>query len=204
MNGKPKVNYHKCLGKFHNTKSLILNFDLNGYKWNENMVSKNFQGSSSKNNVEFPWALHFGLGISNGCNTILPNFQGWSFVSSGIFKGKITNLEIPGVLFWSEFFWNSSKDFRSSVYWNKYWEALKPKTGPTLVQNAKTVHLPRFMVTIFFFLGHPTNFPPTRKIQTFLEKIIFWWLPLILYIGKFYETEICKQVSWASLAKCYK
>ena len=31
----------------------------------------------------------FGLGISKGYNTILWNFQGWSFVLSGIFRGRV-------------------------------------------------------------------------------------------------------------------
>ena len=47
----------------------------------------NFQGWSRKNHVEFPFVLVSGFGISNGCKTVL----------SGISRGKVTNLKIPGV-----------------------------------------------------------------------------------------------------------
>ena len=46
---------------------------------------------------KFMWNLHgclvFGPEISKGCNTILQNFQGWSFVLSGISVLKITKLQ---------------------------------------------------------------------------------------------------------------
>ena len=71
--------------------------------------------------MAFPWALVFGLGISKRCNTILRNFEGWSFVFSGISKGKgkVTNIKTPGVLSKKyilkppclDFFWNSSLAF---------------------------------------------------------------------------------------------
>ena len=64
----------------------------------------------------FPWVLVFGLGNSNGWNTILWNFQGWSFILSGISEGKVTKSKISmGPLQKSmsstpscfDFFWNS-------------------------------------------------------------------------------------------------
>ena len=61
----------------------------------------NFQGLI-KNEVKFPGVtkkekticnflqvLVFGLVISKGCNIILWNFQGWSFVLFGISRGKV-------------------------------------------------------------------------------------------------------------------
>ena len=48
-----------------------------------------FPGVSKKQHVEFPGALVFDLGISKGYNTILWNFQGWSFILSEIFRGKV-------------------------------------------------------------------------------------------------------------------
>ena len=56
----------------------------------------NFQGCSRKAHVEFPWVLIFDFGVLKGCHTILQNFQGWKIVFSGISKGKVTNLKIPG------------------------------------------------------------------------------------------------------------
>ena len=60
-----------------------------------------------KNSVEFPWVLVFDLGRSNGCDTIWWNFQGWSFILSGISKGKVTNLQIPGVFFKKKYVLNT-------------------------------------------------------------------------------------------------
>ena len=48
-----------------------------------------FPGVTRKNNVQYRGVLLFGLGISKGYNTILWNFQGWSFVLSGIFRGRV-------------------------------------------------------------------------------------------------------------------
>ena len=48
-----------------------------------------------KNNVEFPWVLVFDLGNSNGCDMIWWNFQGRSFILSGISKGKVTKKVCP-------------------------------------------------------------------------------------------------------------
>ena len=48
-----------------------------------------FPGVSKKLHVKFPGVLVFDLGISKGYNTILWNFQGWSFVLSEIFRSKV-------------------------------------------------------------------------------------------------------------------
>ena len=45
---------------------------------------------------EFPGVLVFSLGISKGCNTILQNFQAWSFVLIGISRGKVKNEKFQG------------------------------------------------------------------------------------------------------------
>ena len=64
--------------------------------------------------VEFPGVLVFGFGISKGCNSILHNFQGWSFDLSGISTDEVNKGKPPGrfqkimsstSLF--VFFWNS-------------------------------------------------------------------------------------------------
>ena len=55
-----------------------------------------FPGWSRNNHVEFPGILVLGLKISEGYNTILWRFLGWSFVLPWIFRGKIKNLRIPG------------------------------------------------------------------------------------------------------------
>ena len=60
-----------------------------------NVISKNFQGSSKKINVESPWVLVFDIWNSKGCHKPLQNFQDETFFS-GIFKGKVTNLKIQG------------------------------------------------------------------------------------------------------------
>ena len=49
-------------------------------------IMRNFHGS---------WFMVFG--IFKWCNTILWNFQGWSFVLSGSSKAKATNLQISEV-----------------------------------------------------------------------------------------------------------
>ena len=47
--------------------------------------------------MEFPGVLNFGLRICEGCKIILWNMQGWSFVFSGIFRGKVKkNRKTPG------------------------------------------------------------------------------------------------------------
>ena len=43
--------------------------------------------------MEFPGVLNFGLRICEGCKIILWNMQGWSFVFSGIFRGKVKKTE---------------------------------------------------------------------------------------------------------------
>ena len=74
----------------------------------EKIKCRNARGHwSMKKEVEFPgvikksWWNFLGflaLEIPVGCNTILWNFLGWSFIS-GIFMGKLTNLKIPRVFF---------------------------------------------------------------------------------------------------------
>ena len=66
----------------------------------------NFQGSTKKeveflrvmgkNNVKLPWVLVFDFGISKGSHINLQNFQGWKLSFSGISRGKVINLKIPG------------------------------------------------------------------------------------------------------------
>ena len=51
-------------------------------------------GSSSQRSRLKPMGA-MTLLYSMGCNKILWIFQGWSFVFSGISKGKVTNLKIP-------------------------------------------------------------------------------------------------------------
>ena len=46
--------------------------------------------------MEFPWVLVFDLGIFKECQAILQNFQGSKLVFTGISKGKVTNLKLPG------------------------------------------------------------------------------------------------------------
>ena len=53
-------------------------------KWSFQMLSKN--------NVEFPGVLVLGLKISEGCNTILWSFYGWSFVLYGISRDRAKRL----------------------------------------------------------------------------------------------------------------
>ena len=50
-----------------------------------------FQGYSTKTHVESPCFLVFDLEISNGCHTILENFQEWKLVFSKISKSTVTN-----------------------------------------------------------------------------------------------------------------
>ena len=67
--------------------------------WNFQGLVKNdaeFPRMTKKKNVEFPGVFLFGLGISNGSNTILWNIQGVSFVLSVISRGKVTKWKIPG------------------------------------------------------------------------------------------------------------
>ena len=76
----------------------------------------NFQRWPRKNNVEFLGVLVFDLGIFKESNTVLWNCQGWSFVLSGISKGKVkmkyfrgvprsmSSTTLPICFF---FFWNS-------------------------------------------------------------------------------------------------
>ena len=55
-----------------------------------------FQGWLRKNNVEFPGVFVFCLGVPERSNSILWNIQGFSFVLSGISKGKVKKWEISG------------------------------------------------------------------------------------------------------------
>ena len=47
-----------------------------------------------KNQVHFPRLLLIDCCISKGCNTILRNFQGWSFGLPGISRSKVINKKI--------------------------------------------------------------------------------------------------------------
>ena len=58
-----------------------------------------FQECSRKTHVEFLLILVFDFGSSNGCHTILKNFQGCKLVFSKISKDKVTNLKVPTVVF---------------------------------------------------------------------------------------------------------
>ena len=73
--------------------------------------------------MEVPGVLVSGLGISKACNTILWIFQGWSFVLSGISRGKKKIKNSRGVFrrvcpqppsVWG-FFWNSSLQSLASL-----------------------------------------------------------------------------------------
>ena len=48
--------------------------------------------------MEFPGVLVLGLKVSEGWNTILWSFYGWSLVLSGVFRGKVKNLKVLGGL----------------------------------------------------------------------------------------------------------
>ena len=70
--------------------------------------------------------LVLDYGISKECNTVLRNFQGWSFVLPDISKGKVTNLKILGVFSkiclqfnppCLDFFWNSSFKLSFLMQW---------------------------------------------------------------------------------------
>ena len=52
-----------------------------------------FPRSTKKNNVEFPGVFVFGIGNSQGCNTIPWIIQGLSIVLSGIFRGKVKKMK---------------------------------------------------------------------------------------------------------------
>ena len=54
-----------------------------------------FPRSTKKNNVEFPGVFVFGIGNSQGCNTVPRIIQGLSFVLSGIFGGKVKKWKVP-------------------------------------------------------------------------------------------------------------
>ena len=58
---------------------------------------KESPGIIKKNSCGISMGFIFGLGNSNGCNTILWNFHGWSFILSGICNGTVSNLKIPVV-----------------------------------------------------------------------------------------------------------
>ena len=72
-----------------------------------------------KNNVEFPVVLVLGLTFSKGWKNYLWSFSRWSLVLSGISRGEVKKLKIPGgvskklcpqlPLF--IFFWNSQNTF---------------------------------------------------------------------------------------------
>ena len=57
---------------------------------------QHFHKWSRKKHVEFLGILDSDPKILKGCK-ILQSFQGWSFVFSGISKGKVRNLKIPRV-----------------------------------------------------------------------------------------------------------
>ena len=52
-----------------------------------------FPRATKKNNVEFPGVFVFGIGNSQGCNTVPWIIQGLSFVLSGIFGGKVKKMK---------------------------------------------------------------------------------------------------------------
>ena len=58
----------------------------------------NFLGWPRKNNVEFPGVFAFGLGISQGFNTILWNIQGLSFLS-GNFRSQVKKIKTSRGIF---------------------------------------------------------------------------------------------------------
>ena len=62
-------------------------------RWREGTGLREFPGVMKKKHGNFH---DMGLGISDGCHTILPNFLGrWKLVFSRISKGKVTNLKTP-------------------------------------------------------------------------------------------------------------
>ena len=64
---------------------LSLTLGYSRKKPNREVEDMEFPGVSKKKSYEeVPGVLVFGLGISKGCNNVLWNFQGWSFVLSGI------------------------------------------------------------------------------------------------------------------------
>ena len=75
------------------------------------------------------WNIHdFDLGISKGYHAILQSFRGWKLVFYGISKGKVANLEIPGV-------------FPESI-----------SCGITHWPYVKTGYLYHFMYSIYLFI----------------------------------------------------
>ena len=99
------VSYQRnSMWNFHGKRSLV-----DFAKWN-------FQRWPRKNNVEFLGVLVFDLGIFKESNTVLWTCQGWSFVLSGISKGKVKMKYFRGVKrsmsstspsLFVFFFWNS-------------------------------------------------------------------------------------------------
>ena len=79
------------------------------------------------NHVDFPGALFLGHQVSKGCKTFFWSFQGWRFVLSSVFTGRVRNLKLPGVILKKYvlnppplllpclfFFWNSSLAIRNN------------------------------------------------------------------------------------------
>ena len=91
-----------------------------------------FQGFSRKTHVKFPWVLAFDLGVSRRCHTILQNLQGWKLVFSGISKGKVTDLKVPGGISEKYIPYPPCFDFSGTAYFNTFTTKNKPTFFPEL------------------------------------------------------------------------
>ena len=106
--------------KTNNGRLMIWNFK--GYQRNR---MQNLQGWVTKKKLCGIYrVLVIGIGISKGCNTVLHNFQVWSFDLSGISRCKVNKRKLGGRFskryfldpLFCFFFWNSPLDLKFSRY----------------------------------------------------------------------------------------
>ena len=143
MKYQPKLNLKKCTPslhwvipeKFQAGGLRIWNFLDSGIKismWNFQGTKKKLYGISRDLDI---WSLSFQV----RCNTVLCNFQEWSFDLPGISRGKVNKWKIPGGVRKSMsstppplcfFFRNSSFHFK---FWRYFLYLITCKVQPLVV-----------------------------------------------------------------------
>ena len=153
--------------------------------------------------MELPGILVFGLGSSKGSNKILLNFQGWSFVFSGISRDKVKKWKIPGgfpkkvcsqpppfpLVF---FFWNSPMQVGSVPCDQKFYKAVPPNKFSFYLDSL--VHIISSLSSHFRSRDYPENFGIYSKLDR-KSKTWFFTFPNVCVSWMEHDKILISQIS---------